>query len=124
MAGRKLGLRQGGVVKDHLGEIADTVAALDGLSEDEREFAVELGARMGLPATLVLLLIAEGQANALAMQAGSREMSQALIRMREALYDFAFEPPINGELADVPRAEQSLRLPKVDMSVIDDDDHD
>ncbi len=31
LAGRKLGLRQGGVVRDHLGEIADTIAALEGV---------------------------------------------------------------------------------------------
>ena len=31
LAGRKLGLRQGGVVRDHLAEIAETVAALDGV---------------------------------------------------------------------------------------------
>ncbi|MEO0493608.1 MAG: acyl-CoA dehydrogenase [Actinomycetota bacterium] len=35
LAGRKLGLRQGGVVRDHLTEIGATVAALDGIEELE-----------------------------------------------------------------------------------------
>ena len=33
LAGRKLGLRQGGVVRDHLAAIAATIAALDGVDE-------------------------------------------------------------------------------------------
>lgn len=66
-----------------------TVAALDGLSTDERDFAVELGARFGLSATLVDLLIAEAKAMAMAMQLGNRELVAELARVREALYDFA-----------------------------------
>lgn len=73
-----------------------TVAALDGLSDDERDFAVELGASLGLPPTLVHLLIAEAKAMALAMRAGNQEMVTALMRMREAIYDFAFEAPVVG----------------------------
>ena len=100
-----------------------TVAALDGLSEDEREFAVELGARMGLAATLVVLLIAEAVANAEAMRIGNQELVQALVRMREALYDFAFEPPISGDIGDLRAAEQSLvNLPKVELTPVDDDE--
>jgi alkylation response protein AidB-like acyl-CoA dehydrogenase len=47
LAGRKLGLRQGGVVRDHLGEIADTIAALegvDGLSLVKQHLAAALEA--------------------------------------------------------------------------------
>jgi hypothetical protein len=75
-----------------------TVAALDGLSDDEREFAVELGASLGLPPTLVHLLITEAKAMAMAMQAGNQEMVTALMRVREAIYDFALEAPITGAL--------------------------
>lgn len=75
-----------------------TVAALDGLSDDERDFAVELGASLGLPPTLVHLLIAEAKAMALAMRAGDQPMVAALMRMRETIYDFAFEAPVVGVL--------------------------
>jgi hypothetical protein len=75
-----------------------TVAALDGLSDEEREFAIELGASLGLPPTLVHLLIAEAKAMALAMGAGNQEMVTALMRMREAIYDFALEAPITGPI--------------------------
>lgn len=68
-----------------------TVAALDGLSTEERDFAVELGARFGLSATLVELLIAEAKAMAKAMQFGNQELVAELARVREALYDFALE---------------------------------
>lgn len=77
-----------------------TVAALDGLSDDERDFAVELGASLGLPPTLVHLLIAEAKAVALAMRAGNQEMVTALMRMREAIYDFAFEAPVGGAISE------------------------
>ena len=80
-----------------------TVAALDGLSTEERDFAVDLGASLGLPPTLVMLLITEAKATALAMKGGNQELGEALTRMREALYDFAFEPPINGLPALEPR---------------------
>jgi hypothetical protein len=73
-----------------------TVAALDGLSEEERDFAIELGASLGLPATLVVLLIAEARAMALAMQEGNTAMVTELMHMREAVYDFAFEAPVRG----------------------------
>ncbi len=66
-----------------------TVAALDGLSADERDFAVELGASLGLSATLVDLLIAEAKAMAKAMKLGNVELVAELARVREALYDFA-----------------------------------
>ncbi|PRQ09166.1 hypothetical protein [Enhygromyxa salina] len=75
-----------------------TVAALDGLSAEERDFAVELGANLGLPPTLVVLLLAEAKATALAMQEGNQRMVAELVRMREALYDFAFEAPVEGAL--------------------------
>lgn len=68
-----------------------TVAALDGLSDEERDFAVELGASMGLQPTLVTLLIAEARATALAMQQGNQTMADELMRMREAVYDFALD---------------------------------
>jgi hypothetical protein len=77
-----------------------TVAALDGLSDDERDFAIELGASLGLPPTLVHLLIAEAKAMALAMRDGNHEMVTALKRMRETIYDFAFEAPITGALGE------------------------
>ena len=66
-----------------------TVAALDGLSTEERDFAVELGASLGLSATLVDLLIAEAKAMALAMDRGDGELVGELARVREALYDYA-----------------------------------
>ena len=75
-----------------------TVAALDGLSDDERDFAIELGASLGLPPTLVHLLIAEAKAMAMAMRAGNQEMVTALMRMRETIYDFAFEAPVGGAI--------------------------
>jgi hypothetical protein len=75
-----------------------TVAALDGLSDEERDFAVDLGASLGLPPTLVVLLLAEARATALAMQEGNQAMVAELVRMREALYDFAFEAPVAGAL--------------------------
>ena len=68
-----------------------TVAALDGLSAEERDFAVELGASLGLSATLVELLIAEARAMAMAMQLGNQDLVSELARVREALYDFALE---------------------------------
>lgn len=71
-----------------------TVAALDGLSEEERDFAVELGASLGLPVTLVVLLIAEARAMAQAMQDGNKAMVSELMHMREAIYDFAFEAAV------------------------------
>lgn len=77
-----------------------TVAALDGLSDDEREFAIELGASLGLPPTLVHLLIADAKAVALAMRAGDQEMVTALMRLREAIYDFAFEAPVGGAITE------------------------
>jgi hypothetical protein len=67
------------------------VAALDGLSDDERDFAVELGASLGLSPTLVTLLILEAQAVATAMQQGNQVMVDELMRMREAIYDFALD---------------------------------
>lgn len=77
-----------------------TVAALDGLSDEERDFAVDLGASLGLPPTLVVLLIAEARATALAMKEGNQAMVEELMRMREALYDFAFEAPVRGAIVD------------------------
>jgi hypothetical protein len=73
-----------------------TVAALDGLSSDERDFAVELGANLGLPPTLVELLIAEANAMALAMRQGNQAMVAELARMREALYDFTLDAPVGS----------------------------
>lgn len=68
-----------------------TVAALDGLSEDERTTCLELGASLGLSPSLVELLIAEARATGLAMHEGNQPIVNELLRMREALYDFAFE---------------------------------
>jgi hypothetical protein len=68
-----------------------TVAALDGLSDDERDFAVELGASFGLSATLVELLIAEARAMAMAMSRGDQALVEELARVREALYDYALD---------------------------------
>jgi hypothetical protein len=68
-----------------------TVAALDGLSSEERDFAVELGANLGLSATLVEVLIAEARAMAMAMKLGNQELVAELARTREALYDFVLE---------------------------------
>jgi hypothetical protein len=68
-----------------------TVAALDGLSDDERDFAVELGASLGLSPTLVTLLIAEARATAMAMQQGNQGMVDELMRLRESVYDFALD---------------------------------
>jgi|GEM_PF-2335046 len=73
-----------------------TVAALDGLSRAERDFAVELGANFGLPATLVELLIAEARAMALAMKQGNQAMVTELAHMREALYDFTLDAPLHS----------------------------
>ena len=66
-----------------------TVAALDGLSGEERDFCVELGARLGLSPTLTELLIAEARATGTAMRAGNQDLVDDLMRLREALYDFA-----------------------------------
>ncbi|MCA9682825.1 MAG: hypothetical protein KC457_11555 [Myxococcales bacterium] len=71
-----------------------TVAALDGLSDEERDFSIELGASLGLPPTLVELLIAEARATGLAMHDGNQGMVTELMRLREAIYDFAFEAPV------------------------------
>jgi len=72
-----------------------TVAALDGLSDEERDFAVELGASLGLPATMVNMLVCEGRAMGLAMQEGNQAMVSELMRLRESIYDFAFDPPVS-----------------------------
>ncbi|MFO7562607.1 MAG: hypothetical protein R6X02_08175 [Enhygromyxa sp.] len=68
-----------------------TVAALDGLSNEERDFAVELGASLGLSATLVELLVAEGRSMAGAMKLGHQELVAELARTREAIYDYVFD---------------------------------
>lgn len=68
-----------------------TVAALDGLSSEERDFAVELGANLGLSATLVELLIAEARAMAIAMKANNQALIAELARTREALYDYVLD---------------------------------
>lgn len=85
-----------------------TVAALDGLSEEERDFAVELGASLGLPATLVDLLIAEARATGLAMSEGNQTMVGELMRLRETIYDFAFDAPVDGDKA-LPRNDDPSR---------------
>lgn len=68
-----------------------TVAALDGLSDEERDFAVDLGASLGLSPALVTLLIAESRAVAMAMQQGNQGLVDELMRMREAIYDFTLD---------------------------------
>jgi hypothetical protein len=73
-----------------------TIAALDGLSGAERDFAVELGANFGFPATLVELLITEARAMALAMKQGNQAMVTELAHMREALYDFTLDAPLGS----------------------------
>ncbi len=68
---------------------ATTVAALDGLSDEERDFSVELGASLGLSPALVELLIAGAKATACAMREGNSEMVDHLRHLRESIYDFA-----------------------------------
>lgn len=99
-----------------------TVAALDGLSDEERDFAVDLGASLGLPPTLVVLLIAEARSTALAMQEGNQGMVRALLRLREAIYDFAFEPPVDGAITPREIGRAPARLPSIETPLHERDD--
>ncbi|NVB39345.1 hypothetical protein G6O69_15995 [Pseudenhygromyxa sp. WMMC2535] len=64
-----------------------TIAAIDGLSDEERDFCVELGASLGLAPALVEALVAESRATGLAMHEGNQGMVTELMRLREAIYD-------------------------------------
>ncbi|MEM8708378.1 MAG: acyl-CoA dehydrogenase [Actinomycetota bacterium] len=70
LAGRKLGLRQGGVVRDHLGEIGDTIAALDGVEELEPVRA-QLSAALEAVTAATDHLLDAGAANPVDMLAGA-----------------------------------------------------
>lgn len=67
---------------------AATVAAMDGLSEDEERSARELGERLQLPERVISVLIAEARATGLAMRKGDRELVDELKRLRAALFGF------------------------------------
>lgn len=67
---------------------AVTVAAMDGLSDDEARSARELGERLQLPERVIKVLIAEARATGLAMRKGDRELVDALRRLRAELFGF------------------------------------
>ena len=64
---------------------ATTVAAMDGLSDEEEQSAIELGQRLELDSNLVQVLIAEARATGLAMQKGDQELVEELKKLRSAL---------------------------------------
>lgn len=65
-----------------------TVAAIDGLSDDERAAAEELGRRLDLEPRLVTVLITEARATGMAMGRGDEEMVAVLQDLREALFGY------------------------------------
>ncbi len=65
---------------------ATTVAAIDGLSADEDSYARELGLKLGLPAKLVEVMIAEARATGLAMHDGNQALVVELIKLRQAIH--------------------------------------
>jgi tellurite resistance protein len=65
---------------------ATTVAAIDGLSEDEERYARELGLRLALPARLIEVMIAEARATAQAMHQGYQPLVVELIKLRQAIH--------------------------------------
>ena len=73
---------------------------------------------------LVVLLLAEARSTALAMSQGNQDMVRELLRLREAIYDFAFEPPIDGEITETrPSGPPPARLPSLEtpLEALDDD---
>jgi hypothetical protein len=68
---------------------ATTVAAIDGLSEDEERYVRELGLRLGLPARLVEVMIAEARATGRAMHEGNQPLVVELIKLRQAIHALA-----------------------------------
>jgi hypothetical protein len=67
---------------------ATTVAAMDGLSQEEEATARELGERLKLEAKLVNVLIAEARATGRAMSKGDHELVDELKRLRAALFGY------------------------------------
>ena len=65
---------------------ATTVAAIDGLSEEEERSALELGERLQLERKLVDVLIAEARATGTAMAKGDQELVEQLKQLRGALF--------------------------------------
>ena len=70
---------------------AVTVAAIDGLSDDEESYARKLGLELELPAKLVEVMIAEARATGLAMHAGNQPLVDELIKLRQAIHALADE---------------------------------
>jgi hypothetical protein len=68
---------------------ATTVAAMDGLSDDEESYARELGLRLGLPALLVEVMIAEARVTGMAMNEGNQVLVPELIRLRQRIHALA-----------------------------------
>lgn len=65
---------------------AATVAAIDGLSEDEEDYVRELGLRLDLPSKLVEVMIAEARATGMAMHQGNHELVAELIKLRQTIH--------------------------------------
>lgn len=68
---------------------ATTVAAIDGLSNDEESYARELGLRLGLSAKLVEVMIAEARATGMAMHEGNHKLVPELIKLRQRIHALA-----------------------------------
>ncbi len=64
---------------------ATTVAAFDGLSQQELQYARGLGENLGIEERLAAALIAQSRAMGLAMQKGDQQMVEELAKVREAL---------------------------------------
>lgn len=65
---------------------AATVAAIDGLSEDEEDYVRELGLRLELPPKMVEIMIAEARATGLAMHQGNQALVAELIKLRQIIH--------------------------------------
>jgi hypothetical protein len=65
---------------------ATTVAAIDGLSEDEENYARELGLQLELPPKLIEVMIAEARATGRAMHEGNQPLVVDLIKLRQAIH--------------------------------------
>ncbi|MFV8752794.1 hypothetical protein ACNOYE_19800 [Nannocystaceae bacterium ST9] len=65
---------------------ATTVAAIDGLSDDEEAYARELGLGLGLPKRLVDVMIAEARVTGRAMNEGNQPVVNDLIKLRQAIH--------------------------------------
>jgi hypothetical protein len=68
---------------------ATTVAAIDGLSDDEQRYVRELGLRLQLPAKFVEVMIAEARATGRAMSEGNQPLVVELIKLRQAIHALA-----------------------------------